>query len=108
MSDQPIEETAALLSRHFEMEPPEAEITEAELFRLLADRIAWLIDHRMEYLLSLMYRLDISEKKVNEAISPANPESANMALAKLVLERHKERLRTKREYKQDDLEGWDW
>lgn len=104
-----IRETRELIVRDFEVEAPEEEnISEQELFDALADRIAWLIEYRMEFLLSLMYRMDISEAKVNEALSPASPEPANVALARLVLERQKERIRTKQQYKQDDLEGWGW
>ena len=108
MSDQPIKEAAELIVRDFELEATESEITEDELFRILADRIAWLIECRMEFLLSLMYRLDISETKVSEALSPANPEAANLALARLVLDRQKLRIKTKQEYKQDDLDEWGW
>jgi hypothetical protein len=50
----------------------------------------------------------IPEARVNEALSPAHPEPANLALAKLVLERQKQRIRTKREYRQDNLDGWEW
>lgn len=68
---------------------------EAELLRLLADQIDHLMQHRMEWLLSLMYRLDVSEAKVNAALHPAAPEPANLGLARLVLERQKRRAWTK-------------
>lgn len=40
-----------------------------------------------------------------------NPDPANVALAKLVIERQKERLVLRQKYKSqdfDDLEGWDF
>ncbi len=109
MEEKFIKETHELIVRDFEVEELEGEsISEQALLDALADRVAWLIEYRMEFLLSLMYRMDISEAKVNDALSPANPAPANVALARLVLDRQKERIRTKQQYKQDDLEGWEW
>jgi hypothetical protein len=70
-------------------------MSEAEVFDLLANRIAWLIEHRMEWLLSLMYRMDVNEAKVSAALHPLAPEPANVGLARLVLERQKQRAFTK-------------
>lgn len=74
---------------------------------MLCDRIAWLIEHNMEYLMSLLYRNDVPEAKIYHALSPLDPDPANVALAKLVMERQQQRLETKRRYgKQlpDDVE----
>ena len=101
-------ETTALLQA-FEIDLPENEglPTEEELFQYLCDRIAWMIEHNMEYLLSLLYRNDVEESKIHFALSPLDPDPANVALAKLVIERQKERIATKKKYgKQnaDDVE----
>lgn len=74
---------------------------------MLSDRIAWLIEHNMEYLLSLLYRNDVAESKIHVAISPQNPEPANIALARLVLERQRQRIATKKQYGKQDLEEID-
>jgi hypothetical protein len=110
MESNQLAQMQALITRDFEMEPAESEkkVTEEELLQLLADRISWLIEYRMEYLLSLLYRLDVKEEKVDFSLSPACPDPANIALAKLVLERQKERIRTKHQYKQDEIDGWEW
>ncbi len=97
-----------LIARDFELEAQEETLSEDVLLSLLADQIAYMIEARMEFLLSLMYRLDIDEKKVNEALSPAGEEPANWALARLVLERQKQRAFTKKHYKQGNLDGWEW
>ncbi len=94
----------ALILRDFELQEGDEPIaTEEDLLRLLADQIAHMIEFNLEVLLSNMYRLDISERKVNQALSPGNPEPANMALARLVLERQKQRAYTKKHYQQPDL-----
>ncbi|MCC6724622.1 MAG: hypothetical protein IT258_08935 [Saprospiraceae bacterium] len=88
-----------LLIKDFELQSSEAEApSEAELFQLLCDRISWMIEHNMEYLLSLLYRNDVLEYKILDALSPGNPEPANVALAKLVMERQQQRLATKKQY----------
>ncbi|MEM1216403.1 MAG: hypothetical protein AAGJ82_12000, partial [Bacteroidota bacterium] len=84
-------------------------LSEAELFQELADHIDWMMERRMEWLLSLMYRMDIAEAKVDAALQPTAAEPANIALARLVWERQQARARTKAAYKPEDLGAeWDW
>ena len=107
MQEEVNQRTAELIVRDFELSAPEQEVGEEELFAMLAEQIAYMIEDRLEYLLSLMYRLDISEAKVNFALSPMAPELPHIGLARLVMERQKQRISTKLEYKQpmlDDLE----
>jgi len=101
-----LDTTQAMIIRDFELEPLEETLTEEDLLRLLADQIAYMIDHRLETLLSLMYRLDVDERKVSAALSPLAPEPANTGIARLVLERQKQRAFTKQYYKQET--NWDW
>ena len=81
--------------------------SEEQLFELLCDQIAYMIEYRMEYLLSLLYRNDILESKINEALSPACEDPANVALAKLVMERQKERIRTRETIHVDPIDDLD-
>ena len=93
-------ETTQLL-RVFEIDLPDNDGTppsEEELLLCLSDRIAWLIEHNMEYLLSLLYRNDVEESKIYFALSPFDPDPANIALAKLVIERQKQRMATRKKY----------
>ncbi|MBK7409973.1 MAG: hypothetical protein IPJ40_19145 [Saprospirales bacterium] len=99
--------TTELIVRDFELIAPKEEWTEEEFFDFLADHIAFLIEHKLEYLLSLMYRLDVNEAKVHQALSPFAPEPANIGLARLVLERQQQRVATKQYYKQVQLEDLD-
>ena len=103
MSNDNLSATTELIVRDFDLEPQEESLTEEELLRLLSDVVAEMIERRLEFLLSLMYRLDIDEKKVHFALSPFCEESANIALARLILERQKQRAFTKQYYKQEDL-----
>lgn len=93
-----------MIVRDFELATPKEKLTEQELFDLLANHIAELIEHRLEFLFSLMYRLDIDERKVEAALSPGSDEPANVALARIVLERQKQRAFTKKFYKQGEID----
>jgi hypothetical protein len=102
------QETTALILRDFELVEPSNEMSEAELLTYLADAIAYMIEHKMDFLLSLLYRLDVSERKINDALSPGNPELAHIALAQLVIERQKLRVATKRAYREQHPNSWNW
>ena len=96
-----------LIVQDFELEAPREEMTEEEFFDFLSDHIAWLIENRLEYLFSLMYRLDVSEAKVRMALSPLAPDPANIGIARLVMERQKQRVASKLFYKQEKPEDLD-
>lgn len=103
--------TLELIVRDFALEHPEREFTEAELLEYLAEVIAQLIDRKPDFLFSLLYRLDVEEHKINMALAPAAGEPANVGLARLVLERQKQRIFTKQFYqaeKLDDLGDLAW
>ncbi len=96
-----------LIVKDFELVAPEEELTEEQFFDFLSEHIAYLIEHKLEYLMSLMYRLDINEAKVHFALSPMAPEPANIGIARLVLERQRQRVATKQYYRQvqpDDMD----
>ncbi|HMQ60263.1 MAG TPA: hypothetical protein PKE06_06300 [Flavilitoribacter sp.] len=109
MSLEDLQVTKDLVARDFELEAVEEQISEEQLFDLLADRVAFLLENRVEFLLSLMYRLDIDEHLVNEALSLTAPEPANIGLTRLILNRQKQRAFTKRHYKTGPIdEGDEW
>lgn len=101
-------ETTALILRDFELAEPTHTLTEQELLDYLAKAIAYMIEHKMDFLLSLLYRLDVSERKINQALLPGNEEEAHIALAKLVWERQKLRIATKRAYREQHPNTWNW
>lgn len=69
---------------------------EDELIRVLAKRIAEMLDHEPDLLFSTLYRLDVLESRINAVLhSPVDPA---WGLAKLVLERQKEKLKTRAAY----------
>lgn len=78
--------------------------TESDILKLLAQQIAWMLEKQPETLFSLMYRLDVDEKKVRLALDQTNPSPPHESLAWLVLSRQKQRLETKKSTPVDDLD----
>ncbi len=107
MDKEHLETTQALIKSYFEIEETEQAFTEEDLLRHLSNRIAYMIEYELELLLSTMYRLDVAEDKVQMSLSPLSTEAPNVALAKIVLERQKQRAHTKLTYKPEDL-GPEW
>ncbi|MBR9919805.1 MAG: hypothetical protein GYB31_03135 [Bacteroidetes bacterium] len=99
------QQSTEIILRNFEMEAPGEPLSEEEIFELLSNRIAYMIEHKIDFLLSLLYRMDVLEHKINFALSPNCPEPANIALAKLVMERQRARISTKENIDVSDIEG---
>ncbi len=100
--------TTDLIQKDFGLELGDQTVDEENLLALLSDAVAHMIEYRLDFLLSLLYRLDVDEKKINMALSPLSGEPANVALARLILDRQKQRMHTKKHYGSvppEDLEG---
>ena len=108
MGDYPVSnKITQLIARDLGMEAVVEGISEKDLLRLVADQVAFYIENRLETLLSLMYRLDVNQAAVEQALSPMAKRPANEVIAELIVERQKERIRTKQKYKQDPLNDID-
>ena len=105
MSNKFIIQTSDLIARDFEIEIKNEEtISEEELLEVLSQQVAYMLDHRLDFLLSLMYRLDVYEEKINQALSPSSPVPPHIGLAHLILERQKLRVKIKNEYGKTEIE----
>jgi len=71
------------------------------LFQLLTEGIARLLNEPGEKLFQILYRLDVSESKVQVVLKNFTPEKWPGELAKLILEREKERQFWREVYKSD-------
>ena len=54
MENENLNNTAELIAKDFELENQEQQWTEEDLLRVLADKIAEMIEYQLEVLLSLM------------------------------------------------------
>ncbi|MEL6718971.1 MAG: hypothetical protein AAFP82_09670 [Bacteroidota bacterium] len=93
-----------LIIRDFQLEDQQMPESEEALLDWMSNYVAYLIESRLEYLMSTLYRMDISEALVSRAFSPLNPEPANISVARLIIDRQKQRVFTKGFYKQEELD----
>ncbi|MBP7273708.1 MAG: hypothetical protein KA974_07690 [Saprospiraceae bacterium] len=107
-----VSQTASLLAADFDIVPAttEAILTEEQLLAMLSQRVAQLMETRMDYLLSLMYRLDVLEHHINAALLPTAEQPPHIGLAQLIIDRQKQRIFYKQQYhskpaSEDELEG---
>lgn len=109
MNQELIPAMTKLIARDLGLEIEDAAISETLLLDLVANRVAWLLEHQFEWLMSLLYRLDVDENKARQTLEPGSEEPANIALAKLIIERQRQRILTKWAHPQAPTEeGWEW
>ncbi|NRB62897.1 MAG: hypothetical protein HRU40_07700 [Saprospiraceae bacterium] len=104
--------TAAIVKQQFDIEEDASEpLTEEAFHGFLSKKIEWMLEYNIELLFSTLYRMDVSEKSVAEAMHPEAAFPAHLGLATLVIKRQMERIRTKIDLKQPPLqedEDWGW
>ncbi len=98
----------SLIAKNFELENSHEAMSEEEFTKHLANRIAYMLDHETDMVFSLLYRLDIYEEKINAVLANRKIVSPDVGLAKLIIERQKERLATKKKFKKEGESNWDF
>jgi hypothetical protein len=71
-----------------------------ELQKQLAGYINNLIQHHFEQLVSLLYRIDVSETKIKTLLQQQPGEDAAKIIAGLIIERQLEKIKTRRQFNQ--------
>jgi hypothetical protein len=104
MDNNTLQETAQALQHDWQLQLPET-LSEEAILKLLADRIVTILERGPDVFYQLMYRLDISEKKLNAILGDANVAGK---IAKLVYDRQlqkiKSRYETRKARENDDPE----
>jgi hypothetical protein len=83
-------------------------MTEEEVLAILAQRITQLLSSEKDLLMSYLYRLDIPMDQIARVLRVTNVIPPNESLARLILDRQIKRVETKKMYKQDPIEGWEF
>jgi hypothetical protein len=87
----------------------EAPVGEQEVLQVLEVRIAEMLQTSPDRLMSLLYRLDVVEEKINRVLKGGYGEAVAVGLARLIWERQVERMLSRRDHKAKPLEDWeDW
>ncbi len=82
------------------------QLDEEAVLRLFTQRVEELLRDNKDLLLSSLYRLDVEEDKIQQALRSTDTLPAR-ALAILILDRQKERLKTRQAYKKKDQANWE-
>ena len=72
------------------------ELNDDDLLEMIIARVTDLWESQPEYLMSMLYRLDVEESKIIHALHPASEGPPYVRLAQLILERQQQRWATKR------------
>jgi hypothetical protein len=68
----------------------------------LAARINELIDKEFQKLVTILYRMDVSEPKLRSLLNDNPGADAGLLIAELMIERQVQKIRSRKEYKQRD------
>jgi hypothetical protein len=93
MADIILQETAQALKGDWDLELPNT-LSEEVILQLLADRLLTFIERGSETFFQLMYRLDISEKKLNAVLQQ---DDVPMKIARLVYDRQLQKIVSRHE-----------
>jgi hypothetical protein len=83
---------------------PIMDLTSLEEFRkYLTEKLKILLDEKFDTLVNILYRIDISEKKLRQLFSGNNRASIPTTLADLIIERQLQKIRLRKMYKEGKL-----
>ena len=95
-------EIELLLANHGE------EPDESILLNAIIEKVEDLLKYDQDLIMSYLYRLDVDESKIINALSSPEGMMPARVLGELILKRQKERLRTREKYKNDSIDYWDF
>ena len=92
-----------IVDRNFHIMSEDArDLDEEQLHLALAARIADMLEHEIDLLLSTLYRLDVFERKIKDVLSGRTGEGVAEGLARLVIERQKEKVESRRKHAEEN------
>jgi hypothetical protein len=89
------------LNKELAIELPE-KISFDELQNKLTIYINDLIQHHFEKLVSLLYRIDVSEAKIKSLLQQQADEDAGKIIAALIIERQLQKIKIRQQFSQQD------
>ena len=93
------------VKKELAIELPE-KVSMDELHSQLAIHLNYLILHHFEQLVSLLYRIDVSEAKIKSLLQNLAGENTSSIIAALIIERQIEKIKSRRQFSKKD-DGFD-
>ncbi|MDB4438722.1 hypothetical protein N9176_00580 [bacterium] len=81
-------------------------LSDEEMIKHISYRVEQMMKGDPDLLMSYLYRLDVEEENIKAAMETSIT-PAHITFANLIWERQKQRMETKKKYKQDPIEGWE-
>ena len=106
---QPFEEIVKFVEKDFLISEndsliPSTNLESLEEFRkYLTEKLKVLLDEKFDALVNILYRIDISEKKLSKLFSGDNRDSIPSVLADLIIDRQLQKIRLRKLYKEGKL-----
>lgn len=83
---------------------PNNDFEKLEEFRnYLILKLKDMYEHNYELLLNILYRIDVSERKLSELFSSENRDNIHEQLADLIIERQFQKIRFRKQYREGKL-----
>jgi len=98
-SDQLFNKTQELVFQSLELDPKDHQTDESALLDYIGDAVAWYLEKRLEYLMQILYTMDVDEGVLQRAFSFENEEPTNITIAKAIIARQQRRAESKLNYK---------
>jgi len=70
--------------------------------QILADRINELVNNDFQKLVSILYRMDVSEIKLKQMLNESPGTNAGLIIADLMIERQAEKIRSRQQFNKRD------
>jgi len=70
-----------------------------ELKEYLTEKLSYLLEHKYDTLINILYKIDVSEEKLSELFSGSNRDTIPEALAELIIERQLQKVKFRQLYK---------
>lgn len=97
------EETALALNKSWQVKVDDGAGSEWNwewLLKALAGRIHEMLENDFEGLINAMYRMDVAERDFRKAMQGESLELMSLNIARLVMEREKQKVITRRKYRE--------
>lgn len=100
-----LQETAAWAQQNFEVSVPPDNISFDHLSEVLGKRLEYLISKDFQQFIFLLYRIDVSEKKVRQILAYAARQGTDpyRPIANLIIERQLQKIASREAFRQDNL-----
>jgi len=95
MDRDPERITAKIIEDNFHLQLDSDDEALKKIRGLLIDKLNFLIDHDFEKLLSILYRIDVSEEKARRVLAIQSEKKPSEILADLIIERQIEKAKKK-------------